>query len=178
MKPTPGQISGAGALTVTVLVIGYLALGLLPAFLFSFGFVGGFVLWLAIPTSSPFQCLKLPYLLTLGAFILHKYEERHWDFFRALSRITGKEMPEPNSVLAVLLYASAATWLLVPWLVNRRHPWGYYLAWTFFTSMGVIELAHFVFPLLTRALRLFSRNGNGTPAGAGRLVGHDATRPR
>ncbi len=25
----------------------------------------------------------------------------------------------------------------------------YYLAWTFFTSMGVIELAHFIFPFFT-----------------------------
>ncbi|WP_206110744.1 hypothetical protein [Pannonibacter phragmitetus] len=29
----------------------------------------------------------------------------------------------------------------------RGYAFGHYLAWTFFVSMGVIELAHFVFPL-------------------------------
>lgn len=149
MKPTRPEAVLAGAFSGATLLVGYLALGFLPAFLFAFGFVGGFVLWLAVPTSSPFPRLKLPYFLTLGAFILHKIEERQWDFFPALAQITDKPVPEPNSVVAVVLYACAAAWLLVPWLVNRRHPWGYYLAWTFFTSMGVIELAHFVFPLLT-----------------------------
>jgi hypothetical protein len=53
--------------------------------------------------------------------------------------------------LAVLLYAFAATWLLIPWLVGRRHAFGYFLVWTFFASMGITELAHFVFPLFTGA---------------------------
>lgn len=149
MKATSPQITIAAAFTCAVLALGYVLLGFLPTFLFAFGFVGGFVLWLLIPSHVRFQDIKLPYFLTLAAFVLHKIEERYWDFFPALSRITGKPMPEPNSFLALLLYAFAGAWLLIPLLVGRGHPLGYYLAWTFFTSMGVIELAHFAFPFFT-----------------------------
>lgn len=149
MKPSGVQIGVAFAFTAAVLVLGYVLLGALPAFLFAFGFVGGFVLWLVVPTAVPFSAIKLPYFLTLGFFILHKAEERMMDFFPALSRITGRPVPEPNSLLAVLLYVFAGAWLLIPLLMLRRSPFGFYLAWTFFTSMAVIELAHFVFPFFT-----------------------------
>jgi len=149
MKTNGLHTSVALAFSCAGLVLGYVLLGLLPALLFALGFVGGFVLWLLIPSRVRFQDIKLPYFLTLAAFVLHKIEERYWDFFPALSRITGKPMPQPNSILALLLYAFAGAWLLIPLLVGRGHPLGYYLAWTFFTSMGVIELAHFAFPLFT-----------------------------
>ena len=49
-------------------------------------------------------------------------------------------------ILLVLL--SVGGWLSIPWLMNRQPDVGRYLAWTFFTSMGVTELAHFVFPVI------------------------------
>jgi len=143
------QIAAAFFFTSTVLVVGYSLLGLLPAFLFAFGFVGGFVLWLAIPRTPMFSTFRKPYYLTLALFVLHKAEERHFEFFPALARITGKPVPQPDSFLAVMLYALAGAWLLVPYLVKKEASFGYYLAWTFFTSMGVIELAHFAFPFFT-----------------------------
>jgi hypothetical protein len=151
---SPITIFAAALLSVSVLVLGYALLGIVPTILFTFGFVGGFALWLLVPTNSTFNFIAVPYFLTLGAFVLHKIEERQLDFFPALSRLTGVPVPDTSSPLVFLLYASAGAWLLIPFLVKRQHPFGYYLAWTFFTSMGVIELAHFVFPL-------FDDNGYG-----------------
>ena len=71
------------------------------------------------------------------------------NFFSELSKITGVPVPDTDSVGVYLLYTAAGAWLLIPLLVSRGYEFGYYLAWTFFTSMGVIELAHFVFPFFT-----------------------------
>ena len=66
-----------------------------------------------------------------------------------LSMITGNPVPEISSpALILLVLASVGGWLLVPFLVKRGYSFGYYLAWTFFSAMGITELAHFVFPLL------------------------------
>jgi len=134
---------------VAVLLLGYVLLGLLPMLLFSFGFLGGLLLWLIFPSVAPFGSIRIPFYTTLALFVLHKLEERFLGFFPALSQITNVPTPESGSFLALLLYAFAGAWLLVPALVSRSHQFGYYLAWTFFTAMGVTELAHFIFPLLT-----------------------------
>ena len=149
MKKKPLTIVLASILTLAILVLGYVLLGIWPTFLFAFGFVGGLVLWLAFQTDTPFASIKIPYFLTLGLFIVHKWEERYMDFFPELSKITGVPVPDTNSIGVYLLYAAAGAWLLIPLLVARGKEFGYYLAWTFFTSMGVIELAHFVFPFFT-----------------------------
>jgi hypothetical protein len=148
MKKKPLTVLFALLFTLVVIILGYVMLGLLPMFLFAFGFLGGFILWLTIPSRVLFTNIKVPYFLTLGFFILHKFEERYMDFFPRLSEITGVPVPDTNSFLVYLLYAFAGAWLLVPYLVKRGYGFGYYLAWTFFTSMGVIELAHFVFPFI------------------------------
>jgi hypothetical protein len=148
-KPSPAVVALAGAFTLAVVALGYLLLGWVPMILFAFGFVGGYVLWLCVPTGVPFRAIRTPYFITLVLFLAHKYEERHFGFFPALSKITGVQSPEAGSALGMLLYAFAMTWLLIPFLVARRHTFGYFLAWTFFTSMGVTELAHFVFPFFT-----------------------------
>ncbi len=71
------------------------------------------------------------------------------DFFPALSKITGVPMPDTSSPMVFALYALSGAWLLIPYLMKRGREFGWFLAWTFFTSMGVIELAHFAFPLFT-----------------------------
>jgi hypothetical protein len=144
-------VASAVTFTVAVLTLGYILLGLVPMFLFAFGFLGGLVAWLLIPSGASFKDLQTPYFLSMAFFVLHKWEERQFDFFPALSRLTGVPVPESGSFLAILLYASAASWFLIPFLVRRKYQFGYYLAWTFFTAMGVTELAHFVFPLFTPA---------------------------
>lgn len=148
IRTAPYTVALALVLTLTTIVLGYILLGALPMVLFSFGFLGGFVTWLSIPSAATYPAIGNPYFLTLGFFVLHKLEERYFDFFPALSEITGVPVPETDSFLVVALYSCAATWLLVPYLVSRGHQFGYYLAWTFFMSMGITELAHFIFPLL------------------------------
>lgn len=142
-------ILGALALTLSIVLLGYYLLGWLPMMLFALGFVGGFILWIAIPTSFSFSTIRLAYFLTLVLFVAHKYEEKTKDFFPELSKITGVPVPDANSVGVYLLYAAAGAWLLIPILVKNGRQFGYYLAWTFFTSMAVTELAHFFLPFLT-----------------------------
>jgi len=149
MKKPKLTIIFALLFTVAVLVLGYVMLGLLPTFLFAFGFLGGFILWLIIPTSASFDVIKIPFYVTLAFFVLHKLEEKYMDFFPRLSEITGVPVPETNSIQVYLLYAFAGAWLLIPYLVKHHYSFGYYLAWTFFTAMGVTELAHFVLPFFT-----------------------------
>lgn len=146
MEKQTTVIAFALLFTLAVLVLGYVLLGILPMFLFAFGFLGGFILWLSLPTTVSFAIIKVPYFLTFAFFIFHKLEERYFNFFPRLAEITGVPMPDTNSILVYLLYLFAGAWLLIPFLVKRGYSFGYYLAWTFFTSMGVIELAHFVFP--------------------------------
>ncbi|WLS10028.1 hypothetical protein Q9314_03230 [Shinella sumterensis] len=132
--------------TLTIVSLGYILLGFAGMALFAIGFVIGLVFWLAAPEGIGFRRIRLPYFLTLVFFVLHKIEEREMDFFPAFSRLTGVATPEEGSPLSLLLYALAAAWLLVPILLRWRNPLGEYLAWTFFASTGLIELAHFVFP--------------------------------
>jgi hypothetical protein len=148
---SPTDIVCAIVFTLAVLAIAYVLLGLLPMFLFAFGFLGGLVLWLLVPSDASFQAIRVPYFVTLALFVIHKLEERFLGFFAALSQITGVPVPESGAFLAVLLYAFAGAWLLIPFLVKRARQFGYYLAWTFFTAMGVTELAHFVLPLFISA---------------------------
>lgn len=135
--------------TLAVLVLGYIMLGLLPMFLFAFGFLGGFILWLIVPANASFKEIQVPFYVTLAFFVLHKFEEKYMDFFPRLSEITGVPVPDTGSVQVYLLYAFAGAWLLIPYLVKRGYSFGYYLTWTFFTSMGVTELAHFFLPFFT-----------------------------
>ncbi len=139
----------AAAISLVTVATGYIGLGFVAAFLFTFGFVGGLVAWLIVDARPAFVVIRWPYLATLALFVVHKLEERYFDFFPALSQLTGVPVPETNSPVVYVLYGSAALWLLIPLLVGRRIEFGYYLAWTFFVSMGTTELAHFVFPFFT-----------------------------
>jgi len=143
------DIALAVALTGVVLMLGYVLLGIVPMLLFALGFVGGLILWLRSPKQVPWSGFRAPYYIGLALFIAHKIEEREFDFFPKLSELTGTPMPATSSPLVWALYASASTWLLVPWLASRRSDFGYFLAWSFFVSIGVIEMAHFFFPLFT-----------------------------
>lgn len=145
-RPSAAAISAAAGHALAALALGYVLLGLVPMLLFAAGFVGGFALWLLVPSSVQFARIRVPFYLTLAFFLLHKLEERLAEFFPALAELTGESTPEAGG-LSVLLYAVALAWLLVPILMDRGSAFGYYLAWSFFASMGVTELAHFVFPL-------------------------------
>lgn len=142
-------VTMAAMYAAVALILGYALLGLLPMFLFAFGFLGGLLCWLGIRTDPQFGSFRVAYFITLGLFVLHKLEERYLGFFPALAEITGVPAPQEVTVLGMLLYALAGAWLLIPFLVVRGYQFGYYLAWSFFTAMGVTELAHFILPFFT-----------------------------
>lgn len=83
--------------------------------------------------------------------MLHKVEENRTAFFEVVSdKITGQPAPEVSiGLMLSLLVVPVGAWLAVPPLVKRGYSFGYFLAWTFFASMGITELAHFILPLLT-----------------------------
>lgn len=135
------------AFTATAIALGYLSLGIVAAFLFTFGYLGGLIVWLFSNSFSSFRQIATAYFITLAFFILHKIEERKMDFFPALSDITGVPVPDATSPIALSLYGIALFWLAIPFLIARQSLLGYFLAWTFFCSMGITELAHFILPL-------------------------------
>jgi len=152
MKRQSSTIIFALLFSLLIPVFGYFYTGWLIAFLFLIGYFAGFFLWLFIPTKVPYASIRAPYWATLLVFILlHKVEENRMKFFEVVGdKITGIPVPEVTPLLVVsLLILPIGAWLLVPYLVKRGHDIGYYFAWTLFTSTGLIELAHFIFPLLT-----------------------------
>lgn len=151
MKKNALSIIIALAFTAGALITGYLSLGWLVMLIFSAGYLGGFILWLLVPSRVPFAAIKYPYWLTMVFFILlHKPEEKYMKFFETISAITGVAVPEATSVPVILmLIIGTVPWLLVPVLIKRGYELGYYFAWTLFACMGITELAHFlVFPFL------------------------------
>jgi len=148
MRRKASDVLTALFFTVAMLATSYFSFGIWTTFIFSFGFLGGFVLWLFFPGVTAYSLLKGPYYLTLASFLfLHKVEENIAKFQERLSEITGHPVPAINSpALIVLLFLTVGGWLLVPFLIKRRYQFGYYLAWSFFASMGIVELAHFIFP--------------------------------
>jgi hypothetical protein len=131
--------------------LGYAYLGSLYAGLFAAGYVGGWVLWLIVPSRARWVDLRVAYWLTMLAFLLlHKVEENRTDFFAVVSaNITGTPVPEVTAPLVIsLLVVPVGAWLAVPPLLKRGYEAGYFVAWTFFASMGITELAHFVLPIL------------------------------
>ncbi|WP_237023346.1 hypothetical protein [Mycolicibacterium tokaiense] len=140
----------AVGLTAAALVLGLWAFGPLAAVVFTAGFLGGLALWLALGGRGRWADIRIPYWIALGLFVAHRIEEKQWGFFAFLSGVTGVPTPGITSIPVIsLVVISVGAWLLVPALMRREHPLGYYLAWTFFASLGVTELAHFVvFPWL------------------------------
>ena len=136
--------------TVMVLTLGYICFGFWTALIFTSGFLGGFLIWVFVPAKASFQSIKIPFWLTFIIFIGHRVEEKVCNFFDRLAEITHSPKPEITSVPVILLVVtSVIAWLFVPFLMKRGYAFGYYLAWTFFTAMGITELAHFIFPLFT-----------------------------
>jgi len=146
------QVAIALTYAISVPALGYYFLGFLVAVLFAIGYLSGFLLWLMVSARPSFASIKVPYLLTLAAFLLlHKPEERFAAFFETLSdKITGVPVPALSAGLFLsLVVLPIFPWLIAPLLMKRGNELGYFFACTLFTSMGITELAHFVFPLLT-----------------------------
>lgn len=138
--------------SLLVPVVGYYYLGGLYAILFLIGYGTGLIFWLVVPYKASWKSLKAPYWLTVFVFLLlHKVEENRMRFFEVVSsKITGGQVPQLSVGLVIgLLIIPIGLWLAVPFLMKRKHEFGYYSLWTLFTSMGITELAHFFLPFLT-----------------------------
>lgn len=148
--PTPLTVAAAVATTTATLILGYLAFGLITMLVFTAGFAGGLLLWLLLPNRGSWADIKVPYWVALVLFLAHRVEEKQMGFFAYLSEVTGLPTPAIISVpVVLLLVVSVGAWLLIPVLMTKAPAFGHYLAWTFFTSLGITELAHFVvFPFL------------------------------
>lgn len=148
-KPIP-LVVAAFAFTLAILGLGYVSFGFWTMLIFSSGFLGGFVLWLLSRSKATYSAIKVPYLVTLAFFIVHRIEENRLLFQERLSGLTGVPTPEVTSLsLILLLLLSVGAWLLGPFLLKRGYAFGNYLVWTFFAAMGITELAHFIFPFFT-----------------------------
>ena len=138
----------AAIITLAVPAIGYVAFGYIPAVLFLVGYLSGFMLWLVVPTHGSFTSIRIWFWVTFLLFIGHRVEEKVSGFFDTLAEMTGVAKPEIISIpIILLLIVSVGAWILAPVLASKKHPLGYFLVWTFFASMGITELAHFIFPL-------------------------------
>jgi Protein of unknown function with HXXEE motif len=150
MKKDPKIIVGALLFTIAILSVGYFAFGLITDLIFASGFLTGFIIWVCVKSEPSFDRIKIPYWGTLVLFILHRVEEKVMDFFDKLAEITKVPTPDIASFEVItLVIVSFGAWLAIPYLVKRRHAVGYYLSWTFFSAMGITELAHFIFPFFT-----------------------------
>lgn len=149
----PLTVAGAIAVTAATLGLGYWAFGLITMLIFTAGFVGGLLLWLVWPSGGRWPDIRVPYWVALALFLAHRVEEKQMEFFAFLTTVTGVPTPAVASApVALLIALSAGAWLLVPLLMRRGQPIGRYLAWTFFASLGLTELAHFVvFPWINPA---------------------------
>lgn len=147
---SPTEVLLAVGFTALVLAVGYAAFGLLTMLIFTAGFAGGLILWLSLPTRGTWSDIRRPYWIAMLLFLVHRIEEKQFGFFDLLSRVTGVPTPDIASVPVIsLVVLSVGSWLLVPLLMRRGWLLGGYLAWTFFASMGLTELAHWVvFPFV------------------------------
>ncbi len=141
----------AAVVTFVTLALGYVAFGGFTMLIFTAGFAGGLALWLLLPTRGSWSTVRVPYWIALGLFVVHRIEENQAGFFARLAEVSGVPTPSLSSpALILLVLISVGAWLAVPVLLARGYALGQYFAWTFFASMGLTELAHFlVFPFLT-----------------------------
>lgn len=150
MKKDAKTAIAAFVFSLAVPAIGYASFGIVPSSIFLVGYMGGFLVWMLVPDRASFAVVKVPYIVTLLLFVVHRIDEYVSKFQLTLSGITGVPEPEVASLpIIILLIGSVLAWVLAPVLMRKGHAFGYYLMWTFFVSMGVSELAHFIFPFFT-----------------------------
>lgn len=149
IKSQPVTLISAFLFSAAILALGYWSFGFVTMLIFTSGFIGGFLLWILAHSDVSFEHIRIPFYVSFVFFIFHRVEEKYFGFFDFLSEYTGEPKPEVQSFKVVaLVLLSVGAWILIPYLVKRKIEFGYYLAWTFFASLGITELAHWcVFPL-------------------------------
>lgn len=135
--------------SVAMVLLGYLAIAPLVGVVFAGGFFSGFGLWLARPLQASFETIKAPYVAAIAAYAIHRTDEELSGFVPAMEELTGRSAADVTSPVSIALVMLSVAWVLSVLLLRRGWAIGHYGAWTLFAGFGIIELAHFVFPLLT-----------------------------
>lgn len=121
-RPWPA-VAAAVALTTAALSVGYWALGLSTMLIFTAGFVGGLLLWLAWPSGGGWADIRALYWVALSLFLAPPRRRKTDGVLAFLAAVTGVPIPAINSVPVVLLVTvSACACLLVPALLRRGPP--------------------------------------------------------
>lgn len=149
MKGFEPSVALAVVVLIGVAFTGYGSFGIWPTLIFMTGYVPGFLFWLRSRSDAPFADVRTPYFVTFTLYILLLVEENLLGFHEMLSEVTGVTSPGWTISIVVLMILSIGIWIGAPLLMQERQRLGWFFAWTFFSAMGISELAHFVFPVLT-----------------------------
>jgi hypothetical protein len=132
-------------------IVGLVGLALAPLAAIAFfpGFFAGLVLWLARPMRATWARVRLPYLVALGAYVVHRIDEEVSRFVPAMEELTGRQAVDVASPVSIVLVVLALAWMLSPLLLRTGHPLGHFGAWSVFAAFGLVEPWHFLFPLFS-----------------------------
>lgn len=145
----PTHIAIASAFSAVFVSLFGFAMAPLVAFIHAPGFLAGLVLWLTRPLTARWSRIRTPYVVAIGAYIIHRIDEGVSDFLPAMERLTGQQIAEVVSPISFLMVAMALGWMLSPLLMRKGHALGHFGAWSLFAAFGIVEPWHFLFPLLT-----------------------------
>ena len=148
-RKTPASIALAFVFTAAIVSLGGLAIAPLVAIVFATGFVPGFLLWLFRPVRFTFSDIKAPYFVALAAYVVHRIDEGVSGFVPAMEELTGRAAVDVATPVSIILVLLSLIWMLSPILVRWGISFGYFGAWSLFAAFGIVEIWHFIFPLLT-----------------------------
>jgi hypothetical protein len=148
-RPRPAHVVLATALSAAIVGLMGVALAPLAAIAHVPGLLVGLVLWLARPGRAAWARIRRPFLVALGAFVVHRIDEEVSRFVPAMEELTGRQAVDVASPVSIVLVVLALAWMLSPLLLRTGHPLGHFGAWSVFAAFGLVEPWHFLFPLFS-----------------------------
>lgn len=147
------SIAAAAAFALTLMVLGYYAIGLPPVVIVGGSSVAASVMWIKTYLKRPLdpKVMLPPFLLTVAALELHMAEEYVSGFGPAISRTFGVSWTE-HSFLMVFAFIGPALYALTALGLYYKKPIAGFLAWFILIGPGVAEFTHFIFPLIQPAI--------------------------
>lgn len=151
--PTVLQIAAAVGFALSMMVLGYVKIGVPPVVIVGGSSIAGLALWLRTYRNGSIapEIILPPFLLTVAGLEVHMGEEYLSGFGPAMSRLFDISWSEFGFLLIFtfvgpVLYALTALGLF--WRVRLAG----FLAWFIFIGPGVAEFTHFIFPLIKPAI--------------------------
>lgn len=147
------NIGVAVAILSIATLAAYVKIGLAPVIIVGgAGFIG-LLMWMKTYLDDPLdpRIILPPFLLTVAALELHMAEEYLTSFGPAMSRLFDISWTE-RSFLLVFAFIGPATYSLTALGLFHRVRFAGFIAWFIFIGPGLLELTHFVFPLIEPAV--------------------------